>query len=1000
MTDTSTLRRKKSVLNTVKFWTIALCAMLALPALSFAQFSVGNNALNQGGGCYRLTQASINKKGFAWNINQINLNDTFDFKFRVNLGSNNGGGDGIMFVLRDTLDGLLIGNEGASLGFDANSMDTAALGVEIDTKQNTGTGFGGGDIAADHVAIVSNGNNNHNSATNLAGPIQARAGNANIEDGNDHTFDIKWNPSTQTLKVYIDCSLRLTYTGDIINDVFEGDPMVNWGFTGTTSGDINLQTFCVGTPIDSVVNLLPSMVSICKGDTADLDAGDAGVNYLWSPGLGLSATNTAQVQAFPSDTTVYTVRRTYQCDTITDSVKVQIVPPNFNITGSIINAQCKDDCDGEIDLTVSGGTGTYAYSWDNAATTQDLNGLCDGTYIVTVQDVQTTSPNYLCYKLDTFIITEPTLLTATIINPTKTKCPKSNDCDAEANGVPNGGTAPYSWNWSSSDNVQQASALCAGWNFVTITDNQGCQAIDSVDIDVPDTINTVAFGDTTICINSIAAIVAASSGGTPPFSYVWHENTLVGPIVSIASADAVTPVVTTDYYVESYDGNGCYGDTSMITVNVRPRLEIDFEHFDTICPYDTIDITAIGVGGDSVYSFAWETGNFGPVITVSPDLSRYYVVTISDFCGTPFVVDSIKVQVGGYDDIRPSIRIEDDSICAGKSIYMIASGKGGFNGPDEYIFTWQHNQSNDNVQFVRPTQTTKYVVKIEDLCLSVPGYDTVTIYVGDTVNPEIEYLPPVACKEADVVMRIDDYNNDYTYDWVIDTFDVFNDYEYDSLIYQFSNTGCYDFDLYVTTDFGCATKVNYDCAVLIQNSPKASFFHNPLYPTNIEPMIDFVNTSEGGNQLYWIIDGDSFPNDTALRYEFYEREDPFSVGLYVSTDDGCTDSSNILLQYKEETIIHYPNSFSPNADGKNDKFYVLSEGVQLADFNLEIYNRQGEQLFRTTRQSQGWDGRKPNGELVPIGTYYFILRYRDDENIEKVIHDEVNIVVTGVKTGL
>ncbi len=213
MTDTSTLRRKKSVLNTVKFWTIALCAMLALPALSFAQFSVGNNALNQGGGCYRLTQASINKKGFAWNINQINLNDTFDFKFRVNLGSNNGGGDGIMFVLRDTLDGLLIGNEGASLGFDANSMDTAALGVEIDTKQNTGTGFGGGDIAADHVAIVSNGNNNHNSATNLAGPIQARAGNANIEDGNDHTFDIKWNPSTQTLKVYIDCSLRFDLYG-------------------------------------------------------------------------------------------------------------------------------------------------------------------------------------------------------------------------------------------------------------------------------------------------------------------------------------------------------------------------------------------------------------------------------------------------------------------------------------------------------------------------------------------------------------------------------------------------------------------------------------------------------------------------------------------------------------------------------------------------------------------------------------------------------------------
>lgn len=997
MTITSILLIIKSnaVLRTIKT-CLAIAIIFLLPEVLHAQFSIGNNASNQGGGCYRLTQASVNKKGFVWNINQINLNDTFDFKFRVNLGSNNGGGDGIMFVLRDTLDGLLVGNTGPTLGFDANSMDTASLGVEIDTKENSGFS----DLAADHVAIVSNGDNDHGSANNLAGPIQARAGNVNIEDGNDHTFDIKWNPTTQTLKVYIDCSLRLTYTGDIINDVFEGDPMVTWGFIGATSGDVNLQTFCVGTPIDSVISYMPSAVAICKGDTADLDAGEAGVNYLWTPSLGLSATNTAQVQAYPPDTLTYTVRRAYQCDTITDSVQVQIKPPNFNIEGLVTNAQCKDTCNGEVDLTITGGTGTYSFAWDNGETTEDIDGLCDDTYIVTVQDVQTTSPNYLCYKSDTFFITEPSLLTATIINPTKTKCPGSSDCDAEANGVPSGGVQPYNWNWSSGEDVQLVEELCAGWNYVTITDDQGCHAYDSVDIDVPDSIVTVGFGDTTICINSVAAIVAASAGGTPPFSYVWHENSLNGPIVSISSADAVTPVITTKYYVESYDGNGCYGDTSLVTVNVRPPLDIDFNHIDTICPYDTIDIVAIGVGGDSLYSFAWETGNFGPTITVSPDLSRHYVVTITDFCGTPYAVDSVKVQVGGYDDIRPSIRVEDDSICSGKSIYMIASGQGGFNGPDEYIFTWQHNQSNDNVQFVRPTQTTKYVIKIEDLCLSKPGYDTVTVYVGDTVNPEIEFLPSVACKEADVIMKIDDYNYKYSYNWIIDTFDVFADYEYDSLIYNFSRTGCYDFGLNVVTDFGCATDVFYDCAVTIQESPKAQFEYFPPQPTNLEPMVDFRNTSVGGNRLYWIIDGDSFPNDTMLRYEFYEREDPFEAKLFVSTDDGCTDSTSVLLQYKEETIIHYPNSFSPDGNASNEEFLILSEGVNLDDFNLEIYNRLGEQVFRTTRQTQGWDGRKPNGELVPIGTYFMILNYRDSDKIERVIHDEIHIVKTGVRTGL
>ena len=165
-------------------------------------------------------------------------------------------------------------------------------------------------------------------------------------------------------------------------------------------------------------------------------------------------------------------------------------------------------------------------------------------------------------------------------------------------------------------------------------------------------------------------------------------------------------------------------------------------------------------------------------------------------------------------------------------------------------------------------------------------------------------------------------------------------------------------------------------------------------------MLDFVTTSTGASDLLWVIDNDTLFGDSAFRYQFYEREDPFEVMLFARSEEGCLDTTSRFVQYNEETIIYYPNSFSPNGDNRNEEFFIESEGVQLKDFNLEIYNRLGVQVFRTNRQTRGWDGRTPSGELVPIGTYYFIMNYRDDSNIERVVSDKLNIVLTGTPTGL
>ena len=89
-----------------------------------------------------------NKAGSVWNINQIDLNQPFDYSFTVNLGCNNTsqwvGADGMVFALQPL--NTSIGSSGGQMGLGGVSP---SLGVYLDTYQNTAHG----DIFNDHISI-------------------------------------------------------------------------------------------------------------------------------------------------------------------------------------------------------------------------------------------------------------------------------------------------------------------------------------------------------------------------------------------------------------------------------------------------------------------------------------------------------------------------------------------------------------------------------------------------------------------------------------------------------------------------------------------------------------------------------------------------------------------------------------------------------------------------------------------------------------------------------
>ena len=215
-----------------KFSTI-LFLITCLPIWTLAQpFTPYGSASSLGAGlCYTLTPNAPGQGGSIMSTITVNLNQPWTFTALMAFGSADAGGaDGIVFVLTPN-PGL--GFPGGGIGF---AGITPSIGIEFDTYSNPEYS----DPVADHMAIMSNGNVVHAPPGQLSGPVSM----VNIENGLTHCCTVTWNPATQTLSCWFD-GYFISYTGDIVNNLFGGNPIVHYGFTSATGLAFNGHSICV-----------------------------------------------------------------------------------------------------------------------------------------------------------------------------------------------------------------------------------------------------------------------------------------------------------------------------------------------------------------------------------------------------------------------------------------------------------------------------------------------------------------------------------------------------------------------------------------------------------------------------------------------------------------------------------------------------------------------------------------------------------------------------------
>jgi gliding motility-associated-like protein len=431
--------------------------------------------------------------------------------------------------------------------------------------------------------------------------------------------------------------------------------------------------------------------------------------YSWSWSNGQTGTTATGLL---SGTYTVTITDLNLCTTSIPVTIGSIAGPSASIA-SFTNVACFGGNTGNATIGVTSGTPPFTYLWSNGQTTPTANNLVAGIYSVTATDATG------CVASANITITQPTVLVANAVK-TNPVCFGGLTGTAIASAV--GGTAPYTYLWTSagSPTTSTVTGLGAGTYSVTVTDAQGCIQNASVTLINPPTLSTAISSLNVSCSGACNGTATATvSSGTPPYTYLW--NNPAGQTTATA-----TGLCAGNYTVTVADANGC--PSQGVAAITQPTLL-------TNVISSTGNLTCYGVctgfaqvtagGGTAPYTYNWMPGGIASA-TASGLCAGSYTCTVTDSKGcTAIAVANIT---------QPTQLL---ATITGTNINCFGScdGTGNINfsgGTAPYSFLW--------------TPTMQTVFNPSNLC---PGVNSATItdangcVVTGSVNLTQAYTPVV-----------------------------------------------------------------------------------------------------------------------------------------------------------------------------------------------------------------------------------------------------------------
>lgn len=492
--------------------------------------------------------------------------------------------------------------------------------------------------------------------------------------------------------------------------------------------------------------------------------------------------------------------------------------------------------------------------------------------------------------------------------------------------------------------------------------------------------------DTTICTSE--EVTLKSPFPILGFELEWY-NTTTGELIDTTEVIKVTPGETTTYKLvvknkAPFDkiSNDCEKEYE-VTIHVgdaEPPTLVD----DTICAGQAVTLTASPQGITYNWYDAPTGGNLiheGDQYDTPPLYNdvTYYVMNPSE-CAPD---DRIPVNVVVRDasaDAGP-----DTTICVGGEVQLNATGG--------VVYNWSPpdglSQTNIPDPIATPQTTTTYVVRVTDDLGICEATDSITIAVEE-LQPAISGTN-VCINEITEFANSTSPSNLTSAQWDWDFGDGTTSTEKQPS-HVYAAPGTYNVVLQVD---GGVCKGQGETIVEVYPNPVAEFVPNPKKATIDNPVINFEDLSRDAVRGTWYFgDGEEEAylagnNPKHAYFASNGETGPFkyNIQLFVISEYGCTDSVSHAIEIDNLWTIYIPNSFTPNGDGVNDLFKAY--GVGILEFNMTIYDRWGEVVFRTDNIEEGWDGTPISGDAVKQDVYVWKVRVM---NNKKEVHKYVGHV--------
>ena len=619
------------------------------------------------------------------------------------------------------------------------------------------------------------------------GPDGYTASSGDISGLCDGTYNVTVtdnNGCTETASVNLVNPPQITITSEIYNDascndVCDGDlTIIATGGTGTLQYDFgegyqsdnfltdlcpasymaNIQDENGCTVASSTMNIYePSPISLtdqiishvlCNGDcngSIEITAigGTPGYNYGWTGPSGFTSSiddNSSLCAGFYhltiTDYNACTFQETFE---ITE-------PSEILISESHQYELCYGNCDGYIDLMVTGGSGMYEYIWDNSGTfnetTEDVYGLCPDTYFVTVTDING------CTLTETVNIYGPTsAITVYAEDIFNAGC--SGTCDGAANAYADGGEPPYHF---TTDFMYIQShgyfpMLCPGSYNIAVIDDNGCVAYsDPFNIAGTSSFDVmVMVMDDATCGENDGEAFVYISGGSGEYDINWSNGdstmnayNLGAGMHSVVVTDTISGCTMQQFFTISNTGGATVSGTiSNVSCSGTNDGSISLE------------VT----GGVSPYIIEWSNGETGNEIENL--FSGSYDVTVTDAAGC-MVMESYNLSSSS--GLNADFSAENSS-CGMNDGSIITNVWG---GTSPYSISWSTGSTSADLSSVTCGSYSCTITDAEGCQL------TNIITVSDEGAPvvEIDSVHPADCSGAGAIyVSVTGGSGSYTYSW-------------------------------------------------------------------------------------------------------------------------------------------------------------------------------------------------------------------------------------------